>query len=88
MSRSPPATSLVYLARVQELEAQMATLLNYIHLWMHKSIEDRLKNLMAQRVEKHIKAIHKRLVTFELHVLGRPTPTSDLSTIHADLTLL
>ena len=37
-SRTTPLSALVPLARVQKLEAQMATLLHHIHPWMQRSI--------------------------------------------------
>ena len=39
-SRTAPLPALVPLARVQKLEAQMATLLHYIKLWMQRSITE------------------------------------------------
>ena len=48
-SRSAPFLALVPLARVQKLEAQMATLLHHIKPWMKKSIakvEERLESKM------------------------------------------
>ena len=50
-SRSAPFPMLVRLARVQKLEAQMATLLHDIKPWMQRSIaeaEERLERKMVQ----------------------------------------
>ena len=53
-SRTAPLPVLVRLARVQKLEAQMATLLHQIQQWMQRSItevEERLERKMVQHVE-------------------------------------
>ena len=50
-SRTAPLPALVPLARVQKLEAQMATLLHHIQPWMQRSIteaEERLERRMVQ----------------------------------------
>ena len=49
-SLTAPLPALVLLARVQKLEAQMATLLHYIQPWMQRSIteaEERLERKMV-----------------------------------------
>ena len=46
---TPPSAELVPLARVQKLEAQMATLLHHMHPWMQKSIDE-----AAERIVKKI----------------------------------
>ena len=48
-SHSTPSAILVPITRVQKLEAQMATLLHHIQLWMQKSIIE-----AEDRVEKKI----------------------------------
>lgn len=48
---TPSPAALFPIARVQKLEAKMATLLHYIQPWMQKSIteaEDRIENKVAQ----------------------------------------
>ena len=85
-SRKVPLPALVLLARVQKLEAQMATLLQHIKLWMQKSItelEERLEQKMVQYTERKITEIHQRLDTFELRVLARPAPPVDVSILQA-----
>ena len=70
LSRSTPSATLVPLARVQKLEAQMATLLHHIHPWMQRSIveaEERLERKMAQYTERKV---HQRLDAFELRFLA------------------
>ena len=57
-SRTAPLPTLVPLARVKKLEAQMATLLRHINPWMQRSItdsEERLEWKMMQfyRAEDH-----------------------------------
>ena len=56
-SRTAPLPALVPLARLQKLEAQMATLLHHIQSWMQKSItksEERLERKMVQYTERKI----------------------------------
>ena len=75
-SRTAPLPVLVPLARVQRLEAQMATLLYQIQPWMQKSItesEERLERRMVQYTERKIAEVHQRLDAFELRVLSRPS---------------
>ena len=78
--------ALVPLARVQKLEAQMATLLHHIHPWMQKSItesEERLERKMVQFTERKIAEVNQRLDAFELRVLARPSSPVDVSTLQA-----
>ena len=68
-----PFPALVPLARIQKLEAQMATLLHHIQPWMQKSIaeaEERLEWRMIQHKERKITEVHQRLEAFELRVLA------------------
>ena len=54
-SRTAPLPALVSLARVQKMEAQMATLLHHIQPWMQKSItesEEHLERKMVQFTER------------------------------------
>lgn len=92
MSRStPPAATLVSPAQVQKLETHIAILIHYIHQWMQKSIaevEDRIKKQVAKSVEQQIQVVHKCLDAFELRVLSRQTPTTNLNTIQADFAIL
>ena len=63
-SRTAPLPALVPLARVQKLEAQMATLLHHIKPWMQKSItesEARLERKMQQFTERKIAEVNQRL---------------------------
>ena len=83
-SRTAPLPLLVPLARVQKLEAQMATLLHHIQPWMQKSItesEERLERKMQQFIERKIAEVNQRLDAFELRVLARPAPPVDVSTL-------
>ena len=83
-SRPAPLLELVPLARVQKLEAQMATLLHHIHPWMQRSItesEERLERKMMQFTERKIAEINQRLDAIELRVLARPAPPMDVSTL-------
>ena len=77
---------MVPLARVQKLEAQMATLLHHIQPWMQRSIaeaEERLERRIVQHTERKISEVHQRLYTFELRVLSRPAFQVDVSTLQA-----
>ena len=72
-SRTAPLPALVPLARVQKLEAQMATLLHHIHPWMQRSItesEERLERKMMQFTERKIAEVNQCLDVFELRVLA------------------
>ena len=85
-SRSAPLPALVPLARVQKLEAQMATLLHHIQPWMQSSFteaEERLEWRMVQHTERKIAEVHQHLDAFELPVLARPAPSVDVSTLQA-----
>ena len=76
-SYSAPFPTLVPLARVQKLEAQMATLLHHIQPWMQGSITDAEKSLerkIVQHTERKIAEVHQCLDAFELRVLSRPAP--------------
>ena len=56
-SRTAPLPALVPLARVQKLEAQMATLLHHIQPWMQRSIDEAKEHLerrMVQHTERKI----------------------------------
>uniref|UniRef100_M1DEM1 Integrase core domain containing protein n=1 Tax=Solanum tuberosum TaxID=4113 RepID=M1DEM1_SOLTU len=92
-SRSTPQLGaiVVPLARVQKLEAQMATLLHHIQPWMQKSIaesEARMERRMEGMMDRKVQAVNKRLEAFELRVLERSAPGTDLSTLQADLASL
>ena len=57
-SRSTPSATLIPLARVKKLEAQMATRLHYRQPWMKRSIakaEERMERKMAQHTDRKIK---------------------------------
>lgn len=85
-SRSAPFPALASLARVQKLEAQMATLLHYLQPWMQRSIgeaEKRLERKMVQHTKRKIAEVNQRLDAFELRVLARPAPQVDVSTLQA-----
>ena len=85
-SRTAPLPLLVPLARVQKLEAQMATLLHHIQPWMQKSItesEERLERKMQQFTERKIAEVNQRLDAFELRVLARLAPPVDVSDLQA-----
>ena len=85
-SRTAHLPALVLLARVQKLEAQMATLLHHIQPWMQKSItdsEDRLERKMVQYTERKIAEVHQRLNAFELRVIAQRGPPVDVSTRQA-----
>ena len=83
-SRTAPLSALVPLARVQKLEAQMATLVHHIQPWMQKFItesEERLERKMQQFTERKIAEVNKRLDAFELTVLARPAPPVNVSNL-------
>ena len=48
-SNSAPFPAVVPLARVQKLEAQMATLMHHIHPWMQRSI-DKAEEFLERRM--------------------------------------
>ncbi|KAG5609557.1 hypothetical protein H5410_020838 [Solanum commersonii] len=61
--------TIVPLARVQKLEAQMAKLLHHIQSWMQKLIaksEARMERKMEGMMDRKIQAVNKRLDAFEL----------------------
>ncbi|KAG5600219.1 hypothetical protein H5410_031589 [Solanum commersonii] len=92
-SRSTPqlGATVVPLARVQKLEAQMAKLLHHIQLWMQKSIaesEARIKRRMEGMMDRKVQAVNNHLDAFELRVLEQSVPTIDLSALQADLASL
>uniref|UniRef100_M1A7F0 Integrase core domain containing protein n=1 Tax=Solanum tuberosum TaxID=4113 RepID=M1A7F0_SOLTU len=90
-STLPSGVAVVPMARVQKLEAQMATLLHHIQPWMQKSIaesEARIEKRVAKQTEQQIQVVHKCLDAFELRVLARPVPNTDLSSICAELASL
>ena len=70
-SRTAPLPLLTPLARVQKLEAQMATLLHHIQSWMQKSIIES-EARMERKMQRKIAEVHQHLDTFELRVLARP----------------
>ena len=79
---------MVPLARVQKLEALMATLLHHIQPWMQRSIAEAQECLewrMIQHIERKISVVHQRLDAFELRVLARPSPQVDVSTLHSSV---
>ncbi|TMX00848.1 hypothetical protein EJD97_025831 [Solanum chilense] len=74
-SYSAPSHALVPLARVQKLEAQMATILHHIQPWMQRSIseaEERLKRKIAQHTKRNIAEVHERLDAFKLQIPPSP----------------
>uniref|UniRef100_M1DH45 Integrase core domain containing protein n=1 Tax=Solanum tuberosum TaxID=4113 RepID=M1DH45_SOLTU len=92
-SRSTPPLGVVVvpLARVQKLEAQMATLLHHIQPWMQKSIakfEARKERRMEGMMDRKIQAVNNRLDAFELKVLELPAPAINLSSFEAELASL
>ena len=75
-SRTAPLPALVLLARVQKLEAQIATLLHHIQPWIQKSItesEECLERKIQQFTEWKIAEVNQRLDAFELRVLAGPS---------------
>ena len=68
-SRTAPLPLLAPLARVQKLEAQMATLLDHIQPWMQKSITES-EARMERKMQWKIAEVHQRLDAFELRVRG------------------
>ncbi|KAG5599608.1 hypothetical protein H5410_030978 [Solanum commersonii] len=92
-SRSIPQLGAVVvpLARLQKLEAQMATLLHHIQPWMQKSIvesEARIERRIEGMMDQKVQTFNKCLDAFELRVLERPTPTIDLSSFQFELASL
>uniref|UniRef100_M1DAM2 Integrase core domain containing protein n=1 Tax=Solanum tuberosum TaxID=4113 RepID=M1DAM2_SOLTU len=92
-SRSAPqlGATVVPLARVQKLEAQIATLLHHIQPWMQKSItesEARMERRMEGMMDQKVQTVNKRLDAFELCILERSAPAIDLSALQAELASL
>uniref|UniRef100_M1E0S7 Integrase core domain containing protein n=1 Tax=Solanum tuberosum TaxID=4113 RepID=M1E0S7_SOLTU len=92
-SRSSPhlGATVVPMARVQKLEAQMATLLLHIQPWMQKLIAEsqaRVERRMEGMMDRKVLAVNKRLDAFELRVLERSAPATDLSALQADIASL
>ncbi|KAG5599179.1 hypothetical protein H5410_030549, partial [Solanum commersonii] len=92
-SRSIPqlGAAVVPLARVQKLEAQMATLLHHIQPWMQKMIaesEARVERRMGDMMDRKVQAVNNRLDAFERRVLEQPAPAIDLSALQADIASL
>ncbi|KAK4733799.1 hypothetical protein R3W88_008060 [Solanum pinnatisectum] len=66
----------------------MATLLHHVKPWMQKSIaesEARMERRMETMMDQKVQAIHKRQHAFELRVIERPTPTTDLFSFQTEL---
>uniref|UniRef100_M1DCD1 Integrase core domain containing protein n=1 Tax=Solanum tuberosum TaxID=4113 RepID=M1DCD1_SOLTU len=66
----------------------MVTLLHHVKPWMQRSIaesEVRMGQRMETMTEHKVQGIHKRLDAFELRVLERPSPATDLSSFQAEL---
>ncbi|KAG5580774.1 hypothetical protein H5410_051401 [Solanum commersonii] len=92
-SRATPlsGTTMLPLARVQKLEGQMATLLHHIKPWMRKLIaesEEKVEKRIEEKTNQKVQAVHKRLDAFELRVLERPAPTTDMSSFWTELASL
>ena len=87
-SRSAPFPSLVPLARVQKLEAQMATLLHYIQPLIQRAIDEEeevLERIMVKHKERRIAEVHQHLDALEFRLLAQPAPQVDVSTLQAAL---
>uniref|UniRef100_M1DE30 Integrase core domain containing protein n=1 Tax=Solanum tuberosum TaxID=4113 RepID=M1DE30_SOLTU len=83
--------TMIPLARGQKLEGQMATLLHQIKPWMRNLIvesEVRVEKRMEAKTDQKVQAVHKRLDAFELRVLERPAPTTDMSSFRTELSSL
>uniref|UniRef100_M1DWY2 Integrase core domain containing protein n=1 Tax=Solanum tuberosum TaxID=4113 RepID=M1DWY2_SOLTU len=92
-SRSIPQLGaiVVPLARVQKLEAQMATLWHHIQPWMQKTIvefEAKMERMMEGMMDRKVQAVNKHLDAFELRVLEQSAPAIDLSSLQAELASL
>ncbi|KAG5576597.1 hypothetical protein H5410_056731 [Solanum commersonii] len=93
-SRSTPqlGATVVPLARVQKLEAQMATLLHHIQPWMQKSIADskaRMEQRMEGMMDRKVQAELTSLLTNVDSILAAPTVESQAApTALADDTVL
>uniref|UniRef100_M1DVC6 Integrase core domain containing protein n=1 Tax=Solanum tuberosum TaxID=4113 RepID=M1DVC6_SOLTU len=66
----------------------MATLLHHIQPWMQKSIAQFEARVEKRVAKQQIHIVHKCLNAFELRVLARPAPDTDLSSIRAELASL
>uniref|UniRef100_M1DTW5 Integrase core domain containing protein n=1 Tax=Solanum tuberosum TaxID=4113 RepID=M1DTW5_SOLTU len=77
-SRSTPhlGATVVLMAKVQKLEAQMA------------ESEARMERRMEGMMDRKVLAVNKRLDAFELRVLERSAPATDLSALQADIASL
>uniref|UniRef100_M1DRS9 Integrase core domain containing protein n=1 Tax=Solanum tuberosum TaxID=4113 RepID=M1DRS9_SOLTU len=87
----PSGANVVPLARIQKLEAQMATLLHHIKPWIRKLIaesEERVVKRMEDKMDQKVQAVHKRLDAFELRVLEKPSPSTDMSSLWTELASL
>uniref|UniRef100_M1DIF6 Integrase core domain containing protein n=1 Tax=Solanum tuberosum TaxID=4113 RepID=M1DIF6_SOLTU len=81
-STPPLGGAIVPLVRVQNLEAQMATLLHHVRPWRQKSIakfEARMERMIESMMDQKVQNVNKHLDAFELIVLERLAPTTDLS---------
>uniref|UniRef100_M1DTV5 Integrase core domain containing protein n=1 Tax=Solanum tuberosum TaxID=4113 RepID=M1DTV5_SOLTU len=79
------------MARIQNLEARMATLLHHIQPWMQKSIvesEARMERKMEGMMDRKVQAVNKHLDAFELRVLERSALGIDLSALQANFASL
>uniref|UniRef100_M1DS74 Integrase core domain containing protein n=1 Tax=Solanum tuberosum TaxID=4113 RepID=M1DS74_SOLTU len=66
----------------------MTTLLHHIKPWMWKLIvqsEERVEKRMEAKMDQKVQAVHKWLDAFELRVLERPAPTTDMSSFQGEL---
>uniref|UniRef100_M1DKX4 Integrase core domain containing protein n=1 Tax=Solanum tuberosum TaxID=4113 RepID=M1DKX4_SOLTU len=66
----------------------MATLLHHVKPWMQRSIaksEIRMKRKIETMMDQKVQAVHKRLDAFELRVLERPAPATNLSSFRTEL---
>ncbi|KAG5594966.1 hypothetical protein H5410_036198 [Solanum commersonii] len=91
-SQSTPqlGATVVPLARVQKLEAQMATLLHHIQP-MQKSIAEskaRIERRMEGMMDQKVQAVNKHLDAFELRVLERSGSAIHLSSLQVELASL
>uniref|UniRef100_M1DAS0 Integrase core domain containing protein n=1 Tax=Solanum tuberosum TaxID=4113 RepID=M1DAS0_SOLTU len=89
-SKSTPSLGAVVvpLARVQKLEAQMATLLHHVKPWMQRSIsefEARMERRMEHMMNLKVQAVNKRLDAFDLRVLERLAPITDIFSFRTEL---
>uniref|UniRef100_M1DN05 Integrase core domain containing protein n=1 Tax=Solanum tuberosum TaxID=4113 RepID=M1DN05_SOLTU len=90
-STSQLGATVVPLARVQKLEAQIATLLHHIQPWMQKTIaefEAIIERRMEGMMDRKVQAVNKRLDAFEFRVLERSALAIDLSSLQAELASL